>query len=1127
MVKGWSLQLMGAAQLHSPAVPSAPIALVRKDAAWLAYTALNPGAASLRVATLVWPAVSERAALNSLRQRVYRLRQATGARLVEMADTLVLASDLSLPDRAPVESLAQDPSAWDAALLGDIDFDAEAELASWLASTRKAHAGCRREALARIASEAQHAGELARALRYAKHLLADDPLSEHAHRRLMHLHHQRGDRAAAVAAFEHCEQVLKDELGLRPGTETLALLASVESGHASVALALRPLPATLARPPGLVGREALLLQLALAEQHARLTVVVGEAGMGKSRVLQEHLAGRVDAALAQARPGDAAVPYALLLRLQQVLDAGSGDVCPASSVASSAVMSAVTSAVTSAARSAARSAASSASQSGLPQAALHHRLRTAAAQGLRLVAADDLHFADRASIEALLALSQADDLAGLHWLLAHRPVESADAEAGLLQSLAESPQARRFPLQPLDASQLQALVQSLALPQFDATTLAPALQRHTGGNPLFVMETLRAAWAQTPGSLGLGLGLGLTLPRPQGLAYVIDARLQRLSKPALTLARVAAIAVPDFSLELAEQVLGVSALALADAWQELETAQVLRGEAFAHDLVHDAALRATPDVVARRTHGQVAALLQAAGVAPARVADHWRRAAQPALAAQAWLQAAALAGKAARPREQAQQLLAAEADFVEAGDADGALQAALDAVSPLLTGDGVPAALALTERLLVSGAFDAYAARVWVARADALSWTGRMAEAEAAGRKALALAAPHDEKVRREASILVAQACGLQGRPDEGLALLAPWEEQVLSLPDLHERISFCGGFENLMAQADQPAQALKWGLRHLDWAQQAGDRVEEMLAHVNLSADGMRRGDLTGGIGHAQAAAALATTSEQTRAVASWNNTGLAHMLSGMGRYAEAIDLFERELAYTAGAPTALRANQEQWFAQLWLNLGQPARAQQWLGQDESVPPGYGRAKRLVARAAVELATRGDDFALLQQALQDSAGVPVRRYEWLMAAIGLLRRAEPAQVLAQTKALLPIAHERGWGVQAAQLQALRVTAWLGLHNAIEAGHAARQLEALALRHRHPTAYFPALMQRAAQGHAAAGHHEDARRCTVEALHWVHAVALPQVPPPFVESFLQRNAVNRQLRAEARGLAAD
>ena len=46
----------------------------------------------------------------------------------------------------------------------------------------------------------------------------------------MRLHYLRGDRAAAIAAFERFEQRLKDELGTRPSAETIELLATIERG---------------------------------------------------------------------------------------------------------------------------------------------------------------------------------------------------------------------------------------------------------------------------------------------------------------------------------------------------------------------------------------------------------------------------------------------------------------------------------------------------------------------------------------------------------------------------------------------------------------------------------------------------------------------------------------------------------------------------------------------------------------------------------------------------------------------------------------------------------------------------------------------------------------------------------
>ena len=51
-------------------------------------------------------------------------------------------------------------------------------------------------------------------------------------------------------------------------------------------------------------------------------------------------------------------------------------------------------------------------------------------------------------------------------------------------------------LAPLDEAALAELVQALQLPGIDGAALAPWLLRRTGGNPLFVLETLKQAWVE-------------------------------------------------------------------------------------------------------------------------------------------------------------------------------------------------------------------------------------------------------------------------------------------------------------------------------------------------------------------------------------------------------------------------------------------------------------------------------------------------------------------------------------------------------------------------------------------------------------------------------------------------------
>ena len=156
------------------------------------------------------------------------------------------------------------------------------------------------------------------------------------------------------------------------------------------------------------------------------------------------------------------------------------------------------------------------------------------------------------------------------------------------------------------------------------------------------------------------------------MGQLIERRLRQLSAPALALARVAAVAGTDFHIELAQAVLDTRALALADAWHELEAAQVLRGNAFAHDLVHEATLAGVPAPIAAHTHGEVAAFLEGHGGEPARVAAHWIAAGQPPRALVALHAAADAARHAMRRKEEAAFLAQAAQIESDAGDTHAA-----------------------------------------------------------------------------------------------------------------------------------------------------------------------------------------------------------------------------------------------------------------------------------------------------------------------------------------------------------------------------------------------------------------------------------------------------------------------
>ncbi|NMO93617.1 BTAD domain-containing putative transcriptional regulator [Actinomycetospora sp. TBRC 11914] len=70
-------------------------------------------------------------------------------------------------------------------------------------------------------------GERSGAERSARALIALDPLAEHGHRLLMRALAARGDRAAALRAYEEMRRLLRDELGADPCATTREVYADI------------------------------------------------------------------------------------------------------------------------------------------------------------------------------------------------------------------------------------------------------------------------------------------------------------------------------------------------------------------------------------------------------------------------------------------------------------------------------------------------------------------------------------------------------------------------------------------------------------------------------------------------------------------------------------------------------------------------------------------------------------------------------------------------------------------------------------------------------------------------------------------------------------------------------------
>jgi DNA-binding SARP family transcriptional activator len=1111
--------------------------LAPPDALLLAWLALEGPTARERLAALLWPHSDAEASRNALRQRLFRLRRQIGADLVEGSAVLALAPGVRH------DLAASTP------LLGSLGAAEQPELDAWLARHRAGREAAARQALAERIQALEDRGDAAAALPLALDLLAAEPLSEDAHRLVMRLHYLRGDRAAAMLAFDRCEQLLKHEVGTAPSPETLALLATIERSApvAGAAPQQQPVPAALLRPPRMVGREAERLQLQQALLHGPVAVLVGEAGMGKSRLLQALAAADAGRLHVSGRPGDTLVPYATLAR---VLRAVIGRDPAAAGHPGAAALAPLLPelAEPGAAGSTPRAPLAQTPLLRPVQALLRRAFDGSAGTRLEALLLDDLHFADTATLELLQALLAApregaadgsgadpdagpgDEAAAPRCVLGLRPPAAGTPAALLLEALATAGPLVRVTLQPLSVDALAALVDALALPGLAGADIAPRLHARTGGNPLFALETLKLLWAEDGGTSGL-LGESDALPRPQSLAQLIGQQLARLSPAALQLARVAAVAGVDFSLELAEALLARSALDLADPWAELEAQQVLRDTAFSHDLVHDAVLQGLPEVIARHLHGRTAAWLEALpagprGPDPARVAAHWEAAGQHARALPALRAAAERAQRAQREGERIALLLRA-ADIAEQeqrpDEAFDLVHAALEGhMNTLRQQQGLP----LLERHAALARTPWQRARVAANRAWYATVLGHGEQAVAEGRAALALAQPlGDAGLTASVQQRLGTALGLAGQFDEALAHLnaaAPWMREQATAP---EAVEFEGNLAVVLDNVGRHAEAREHHARAIAASALHAEPPHRATLLANDALSRLDAGDAAGALEQAQLAQRIVQTFESTAGTDGFIAVLLAQAERGLGRLAAALAWCDHAEAILAERNPSRVPVARMHRAHVWLDLAQHARAQQVLAGEglaaaRRLPPRYGvRWRLLLARLARRLGAGAEAEAMLAEA---AAAVPAQGWPEL----GLLVRTEQALDRSGADAELQAiaADAAAAGLRGAELAARLHLAWrasdvgVAVEAAVQALALLSQAEAL-----HTDRAWRWLAP--ARALARAGRAAEAEVLAEAGREWLRRTAAAQVPPTCADSFLHQHPVHRLLQAERPGRA--
>ena len=614
----------------------------------LAYLVLHPGAPQLRrhLAGLFWPDTTDAQARTNLRRELHRLRHA-----LPDADALLDVDATTLRWREDAEAevdvitFQHSAAAAEAARPADDTdgFIVAAERAvsvyggellpglyeDWLQPERDRMRRICVGLLDRLATELQARGQVDLALRHARRRVEVEPLEEAGYRLVMTLEAESGDRAAALRTFHRCSSVLDRELGATPSPETLA----VHDGLVSRPTSDDQDGATPTAPP-LVGRtEELDVLWSIWSQvdppQPLVVLVTGEAGLGKSRIVQEIGAeleregGTVARARCFAGRGRLALaPVAEWLRVPALRRA----IQRLDENARTEVLRLVPDLAT--------EPATDATDRDVERAPLTdtwHRRRffdalveaVHAVDDPVLLVLDDLQWADHETLAWLEVLINTPSNSPLLVLGTARSEELHDNPefVGLCRRLRVRGLLRDVELQPLDIHAVTELAAAIG-----GTPLAEDairdLHRQTRGFPLFVIESVRGGSVHSV-----------------RVEAVLGDRLGKLSSDAATLAQLAATVGRDFSVELLRAATDLDDTALLSAVDELWKRRLLREHSpttydFAHDLLRDSAYAHIAPPRRQLLHQRIADALESlhqdnAEAVAAQLAEHSEQGGQP------------------------------------------------------------------------------------------------------------------------------------------------------------------------------------------------------------------------------------------------------------------------------------------------------------------------------------------------------------------------------------------------------------------------------------------------------------------------------------------------------------------
>jgi DNA-binding SARP family transcriptional activator len=508
------------------------------------------------------------------------------------------------------------------------------EAASWCLAPRQA-LQLRWHGLLLSLSEAQaRHGQPERAAATLTRMLSEDPTQEEAAYRLMALLGRQGRRPDALRIYGTFKAALRRELHALPAPETQALARALQAGAPlphrragkSAAPATRtPDPARSITP--LIGRadyqERLRTALLAAREGCgRAVLLLGEAGIGKTRLAEEAAAMATlhgfTTLRGQAGEGEQDLPYAPIIEVLRAYACNRPPQALRRDLNEAPVLATLMPELAGAPLG--LGALAPTADSGAERLRLWQAIRTLLAAACErrpvLLILEDLHWADEGSlgllaflarrcygIRLLLLATVRDEGCG-NRLFSHLTLEGQ--YPGSIELL------RVGGLLIEEVGDLAARILGSPL----TTSQAVALHAWSGGNPLIINELMALLRSEIIGPPGIGLDKVLAgegvLPRT--IRQMLTRRLDGLSIACRSLLRSGALIGRQFGADLLARVAGQDRTVVEETLDEAVAAGMLReGDQGQYTLIPDLLRRALCEELMprqrRRLHEQMARVL--------------------------------------------------------------------------------------------------------------------------------------------------------------------------------------------------------------------------------------------------------------------------------------------------------------------------------------------------------------------------------------------------------------------------------------------------------------------------------------------------------------------------------------